>query len=180
VAVVAVPVESTKLKGELLLAPAAGFQLLKATWPATSLLVRAVPVPTNWTLIGLTVDDEVMFNVKLVLWVVVLLVPVIVTVVLTGGVLANALSVSAEMPEAVIEVGLKDDVTPVGRPLTLRLTAPVNGPKGVMVTLIVALPPGATFSAAGADIEKSATVTVSVGGFGSVTPELSVTVRDTV
>ncbi len=47
VAVVALPVESTKPIGELLLAPAAGFQLLRATTPAISELPIATPFPTN-------------------------------------------------------------------------------------------------------------------------------------
>jgi hypothetical protein len=53
VAVVAVPVSSTKASGEELLAPSALFQLVLATTPATSVLAIGTSVPTKSMLIVL-------------------------------------------------------------------------------------------------------------------------------
>jgi hypothetical protein len=39
-----------------------------------------------------------------------------------------------ERPDPCIEAGLNVAVAPAGKPLTLRLTAPVNPPEGLMVT----------------------------------------------
>jgi hypothetical protein len=78
-------------------------------------------------LIALAVGREVTtFSVKLVDCVVEPLVPVTVTVELPSGVLVEAPSVSTEVPDALIELGLNDGVTPDGRPLMLKVTVPVN------------------------------------------------------
>ena len=127
VAFVAAPVSSTKPSAEELLAPPALFQLLMGTAPATSVLPMGVPRPTKSMLIALAVGREVTtFSVKLVDCVVEPLVPVTVTVELPSGVLVEAPSVSTEVPDALIELGLNDGVTPDGRPLMLKVTVPVN------------------------------------------------------
>jgi hypothetical protein len=165
-----------------LLAPIAKFQLLKATTPAVSeLSIVSVFKPVKSMLIPLAVcEDVVTFSVKAVECVAVPLVPVIVIVEVPGTALVVALNVSVEVPDPLIELGLNDAVTPDGRPLALKFTVPENGPAGFTVMLIVALPPAATFCVVGvADSEKSGvTVIMRVGGLGSVTPELSVTVSD--
>ena len=43
--------------------------------------------------------------------------------------------VSVELPEPLIEAGLKDALAPVGNPLMLRLTLSLNPPLGVIVTV---------------------------------------------
>ena len=54
------------------------------------------------------------------------------------------------------EAGLKLAVTPVGRPLALRATAPVNPPVRVMLMVLAALAPWLTVTLAGvAAREKS-------------------------
>jgi hypothetical protein len=54
------------------------------------------------------------------------LVPVIVSVELPVGVLPVVVTVSVEVPDPLTEAGENDGVAPLGRPLTLRLTEPVN------------------------------------------------------
>jgi len=53
-------------------------------------------------------------------------VPVMVTVELPAGVVDEVDNVTVDVPEAVIEVGLKPAVTPLGNPLALNVTVPVN------------------------------------------------------
>jgi len=59
-------------------------------------------------------------------WVSVPLVPVMVSVGLPVGVLLLVCTVKVALPEPVTEVGLNVPVTPLGNPLTLKLTAPVK------------------------------------------------------
>ena len=54
------------------------------------------------------------------------LAPVIVSVYVLAGVVVAVETVSVELPEPAIEVGLKLAVAPVGNPLTLRFTVPVK------------------------------------------------------
>jgi hypothetical protein len=54
------------------------------------------------------------------------LVPVIVSVGLPVGVVAAVVTVRVELAPPAIDVGLNEAVAPVGRPLTLRLTEPLN------------------------------------------------------
>lgn len=64
------------------------------------------------------------------------LVPVTVTVVFPPGVAAVVATVSVEVPDAPASVaGLNEPVAPAGNPLMLRVTVPVNPPKGVTVTV---------------------------------------------
>ena len=51
------------------------------------------------------------------------------------GVVLDALTVSVALPGTAIEDESKLAVAPLGRPLTLRLTCPLNPPVGVTVTV---------------------------------------------
>jgi len=79
-----------------------------------------------------------------------------------------------------MDVGLKPALAPAGRPVTLKVTVPVNAASGVTVTVYVVFAPGETVCDAGlAAIVKSPTVTVRVAGLLDA-PPLSVTVSDAV
>jgi hypothetical protein len=68
-------------------------------------------------------------------------VPVMVTVAVPG--VADPLAVSDSTLVVVVLVGLKDAVTPLGRPEAAKLTLPVKPPAGVTVMVLVpAAPPG--------------------------------------
>jgi hypothetical protein len=71
-------------------------------------------------------------------------VPVIVSVGLPTGVLVEVVIVSVELTPGATEVELKDDVTPVGKPLTLRLIEPVKPLRAAVFTVYVVLPPATT------------------------------------
>lgn len=58
-------------------------------------------------------------------------------------------SVNEDVPEPVIEVGLKVAVTPVGRPLAVSATAESNPPTTVLVIVELPLLPATTESDAG-------------------------------
>jgi len=84
-----------------------------------------------------------------------------------GIVLVVVIIVRVEVPEPLIEAGLKPPLpTPVGNPdslPTLRLTEPVKPLCGVTVTEYAAVPPGTTCCADGPTvIEKSGLVGVTV------------------
>jgi hypothetical membrane protein len=65
------------------------------------------------------------------------------------------------VPVVVVVAGLKLAVAPVGRPLTVKATAPANPPVRVMVIVLVPLAPCATDKLVGlAESEKSGAVTV--------------------
>jgi hypothetical protein len=68
------------------------------------------------------------------------LVPVIVTDDWPRVAVAEAVNVSFELGP-VVDVGAKLAVTPDGRPLAVNATAPVKPPAGVIVTVLVPLPP---------------------------------------
>jgi hypothetical protein len=70
-----------------------------------------------------TIDVIVRFTV--VVWLTPPLVPVMVNVELPATAPVVVI-VSVELPAPVTDVGLNNPVTPVGSPLTLRLTAPLN------------------------------------------------------
>src|ERR1700688_523862 len=129
VAVVALPVSSSSGSGVLLAAPLASFQFVLATTPALSLLAIALPSPTKSMLMVLA--EEATKTVTVRATVVVCesdpLVPVIVRVVgpPTGG-LVPAVMVIVDVVPGVIEAGLKPADAPVGRPLTPKVTEPVN------------------------------------------------------
>ena len=65
-------------------------------------------------------------SVTLVLWLRLPLVPVMVKGYVPAGVEQPVEIVSVEDPDPLIEAGLKLDVAPLGKPLTPRLTVPVN------------------------------------------------------
>lgn len=84
------------------------------------------------------------------------------------------------LPEVVIVVGLNVADRPDGAPLALKETVPVKPDPGVTVTATLVPLPATTVAELGdGEIENDGrTVIVFVGGFGSVRPELSVTVSD--
>ena len=63
------------------------------------------------------------------------LVPVIVSVYVVLVVLNLVVIVSVEDPDPVSDAGLKEEVARLGRPLTERLTVPVNPAPGISVTV---------------------------------------------
>jgi len=75
-----------------------------------------------------TVKSAAAFTVRVTLveWVSVPLVPVMVSVGLPVGVLLPVCTVKVALPEPVTEVGLNVPVAPLGKPLTLKPTAPVK------------------------------------------------------
>ena len=122
-------------------------------------------------------------------WLIVPLVPVIVSDRAYGTVAVEVRIVSLEEPPAVIAAGLKPPlVIPVGKPdslATLKFTVPVKPLSGVTVTVYVVDPPGNTSCAAGLTVMSKSglvgsTVIVRVGGFGSELPVASITVSETV
>ena len=63
------------------------------------------------------------------------LVPLIVSVELLAGLPAGMLTVNVELPDVVIEAGLKEAVAPDGNPLTDNPTVPVNEPSALTFTV---------------------------------------------
>jgi ABC-type enterobactin transport system permease subunit len=79
------------------------------------------------------------------------------------GVLFLVVIFRLEEPEVVTEDGLNVPVAPLGNPLTLNPTVPVNPPEGVTVTVYVVLFPRLTVLELGeAEIEKSGVATTRV------------------
>jgi hypothetical protein len=97
-----------------------------------------------------------------VVWLNVPLVPVTVTVAAPKVAVLDAVNVRTLLvPVVVVVAGLKLAVAPVGRPLTVKATAPANPPVRVMVIVLVPLAPCATDKLVGlAESEKSGAVTV--------------------
>ena len=62
-------------------------------------------------------------------------VPIMVSVYVPGTVAIVVATVIVELPDVVTEAGLKDAVTPAGKPLAENVTAPVNPFDGVIVTV---------------------------------------------
>jgi hypothetical protein len=136
VALVGVPFSFTKLIGALLLAPPALFQLALATTPAASELpIAVVLVPLKSMLIAPEELPDVTTSVTEAAWFSAPLAPVIVNVELPIGVLPVVVMVSVEEPELVTDAGLNEAVAPVGNPLELRFTVPVNPFNAAIVTV---------------------------------------------
>src|SRR5262249_12264459 len=115
-------------------------------------------------------------------------VPVTVSDSANGTALVVVFIVRIEVPDVVIEAGLKPPlVTPAGKPASLptdRVTVPANPLRGATFTANVVGRPGTTTWADGlAVITKSGvadvTVTVRTGGLGSEFPLESITVSET-
>lgn len=87
-------------------------------------------------------------RVTVAVWLKVPEVPVIVTVAVPVVAVPLAVSVSVLVP--VVLVGLKDAVTPLGRPEADRLTLPVKPFVGFTVIVLVPLPPCVTVTLVGA------------------------------
>ncbi len=69
------------------------------------------------------------------------LVPVIVIVNVPVEVVLAVVTVMVEDPEPVTEGGLKLALVPVGNPLALKVTVPLNPPRAEMVAVYVVLFP---------------------------------------
>ena len=65
-------------------------------------------------------------NVTVSPWLIELLVPVIVNMELTSGVLPAVVTVSVVAPEPVMVGGLNDAEAPLGKPVAVKLTVPLN------------------------------------------------------
>ena len=122
---------------------------LKATLPLKmpmGVMVTLVdPVPPC-TMVGESADKEKSFNgvctVKLieVVWLKLPLVPVIVTWDEMSEALLDAEKVTM-LNEPVVEAGLNDAVTPLGKLLALKVTLPAKPPVWPILMVAVALPP---------------------------------------
>jgi len=104
-----------------------------------------------------------------VVWMSEPLVPVIVTVAGPTAAVTEAVNVTTLVP--VVEAGLNTAVTPVGKPLAVKATVPVNPFRVATVMVLVAVPPCKTETLAGmAKSEK-------FGGWTAVTFKLMIAVR---
>lgn|SRR5579862_2192485 len=104
--------------------------------PATSVEAIAVAVPTKLTLITFPdVPEVATVRVTGAVWVSVPNVPVTLIVDEASGVLEEVVTVSVEVPEVLIEVGLNVAVAPEGVPVALNETVPLNPLAGVTVTV---------------------------------------------
>src|SRR5580700_11210764 len=100
--------------------------------------------------------DVVTTNVTVAVCVSEPLVPVIVKVGLPVGVLLVVVTVSVEVPDPLTDEGENDGVAPLGSPLALRLTAPLNPLIAPTFTVYVVLLPAFTVCVLGVtDIVKS-------------------------
>ena len=90
---------------------------------------------------------ELTVRAMVVVWLSEPLVPVMVTVADPVVAVLEALSVSVLL--LVVEDGLKLAVTPLGKPLALSATLPVNPPLAVTVTVLVPLAPWFTVTLPG-------------------------------
>jgi hypothetical protein len=144
---VLVPVVDVGLK--LAVTPEGKPLALSATLPvnppegATVTVLVDVPPCATDTLAGLAdrekLEGPLTVRVRVAVWVSEPLVPVTVTVAAPVAAVAEAVKVRVLVP--VVDVGLKLAVTPLGKPLALRVTLPVKPLPGVTVTVLVAVPP---------------------------------------
>jgi hypothetical protein len=74
-------------------------------------------------------------SVTVAVWESVPLIPLIVRVYVPGDVELEVATVRVEFPELLIEVGLNVPVVEVGKPVTLRATAPENPLREEMLTV---------------------------------------------
>jgi hypothetical protein len=82
------------------------------------------------------------------------LVPVIVTVYCPALTPEPTVNVAVELPDPVIDAGLNDTVTPLGCPDALSVTAELNPPEAVVVTVELPVLPAFTDTEV-AEMEKS-------------------------
>ena len=107
--------------------------------------------------------SAVTFNVRVVVSVIVLLVPVIVTVAGPTVAVFVAVKVSVVPAEPVTEVGLKLAVTPAGSPLTERATVPLKPLIAETVTLWVTEVPCSTETPPAAMLKPGAVLAGTTG-----------------
>ena len=107
-------------------------------------------------------------------------VPVIANGYVPGRVFESVFTLKVDVPDFK-ELGLKEAVAPEGKPVTDNVTVPVKPVPGATLAVKVVPPPCTTVCVVGlADNPKlGTTVIVRVGGFGSLSPLLSETVRET-
>ena len=123
---------SSSRTNPLPLAPLALFQFDFGTTPATS---EAAMVVTEYpTRSMLMAPDAVTTKLVVVEWVRLPLVPVMVRVEVPVSVVPAVVTVSVEVPLALIVGGEKLVVAPVGKPLALRVTVPANPFRAPTVT----------------------------------------------
>src|SRR5215475_8218795 len=94
-------------------------------------------------MVKLGVGTVVMIMLTLMLWVTLPPVPVMVTVEVPGVAVADTVKVSVELPApgAPIEEGLKEAVTPAGRPEAESAMAELKPPEIAVVTVVLPEPP---------------------------------------
>jgi hypothetical protein len=98
-------------------------------------------------------------SVTVVVWVTLPLTPLSVNVEVPTGVLTAVVTVNVELPAPVTVAGEKLAVAPVGNPLALSVTAPVNPFNAPMLVVYVVALPTITVCVLGlADMVKSAVV----------------------
>src|SRR5690349_15641244 len=83
------------------------------------------------------------------MWLTAPLVPVTVSVTAPAGVAAEVETVRVDEPEPAMDAGLNLPVAPLGKPVTLSDTVPVNPFTAVTETAYVVLPPADTVCDAG-------------------------------
>src|SRR5262249_26279871 len=104
-------------------------------------------------------------SVTLTLWLTGPLVPVIVSVYVPTGVEVLVETLIVVDPDPLTDAGLNEAVAPVGSPVTLNATVPLNPVPGVTVAVyVVPAPPRTVLDDGVADNEKSVTVIVRVAG----------------
>ena len=129
---VAAPVSSTRAN-PLPFAPLASFQFDLGTTPATSdAAMGVVKAPTRSMLMA---PNVVTARVVVVECVRLPLVPVMVSVDVPAAVVLAVVTVSVEVPLPLSVAGEKLAVAPVGNPLALRVTVPVNPLSAPTVTV---------------------------------------------
>ena len=126
VAPVAAPVSSFRASGVVRVAPVALFQFVVATTPALSATPIATALPTKSMPIARPALGVPTTSVTVVLWLSAPLVPMMVSVELPDGVVADVVTFSVELPEAVTDAGTKIAVLSGGSPVNPRLTVPAN------------------------------------------------------
>jgi hypothetical protein len=137
VALVAVPALSTSASGVLRSAPIALFQFGCETTPAVSLdaigvgLFPTKLMPIDAPAVGAAVTASVTVAVR----VSDPLVPLIVSVDVPVGVLAEVVTLSVELPDPLTDAGLNEVVVPAGAPVTEKVTVPLNPFNGLTLAV---------------------------------------------
>jgi hypothetical protein len=155
---VAEPGAFTELELNVAVTPAGAPLTLSATAPlnpfTTPTLTVELPLLPAFTVSEVGLADTVKSgcctgftcSVTLALWVRLPLVPVTVSVYVPAAVVLAVETLNVEEPEPLTEVGLNEVVTPVGTPLTLSATLPLNPLSAPTLTVELVPPPTVTAS----------------------------------